>query len=122
MLKEMLKSMEIMSPLMENKIRVETAEVADKPVTIVGVDFVDGNNGEFSIILLKEYPDNFLFGGSVVTDRLKKLSNSLGGVDELNMAIDKEGGIPVVFVSVKAKVKSSKNGMYNTYTDMKVRE
>lgn len=122
MLKEMLKSMEIMSPLMEDKIRVETAEVADKPVTIVGVDFVDGNNGEFSIILLKEYPDNFLFGGSVVTDRLKKLSNSLGGVDELNMAIDKEGGIPVVFVSVKAKVKSSKNGMYNTYTDMKVRE
>lgn len=122
MLKEMLKSMEIMSPLMEDKIRVETAEVADKPVTIVGVDFVDGNNGEFSIILLKEYPDNFLFGGSVVTDRLKKLSNSLGGADELNMAIDKEGGIPVVFVSVKAKVKSSKNGMYNTYTDMKVRE
>ena len=114
--------MEMMSPLMEDKIRVETAEVADKPVTIVGVDFVDGNNGEFSIILLKEYPDNFLFGGSVVTDRLKKLSNSLGGVDELNMAIDKEGGIPVVFVSVKAKVKSSKNGMYNTYTDMKVRE
>lgn len=122
MLKEMLKSMEIMSPLMEDKIRVETAEVADKPVTIVGVDFVDGNNGEFSIILLKEYPDNFLFGGSVVTDRLKRLSNSLGGVDELNMVIDKEGGIPVVFVSVKAKVKSSKNGMYNTYTDMKVRE
>lgn len=122
MLKEMLKSMEIMSPLMEDKIRVETAEVADKPVTIVGVDFVEGNNGEFSIILLEEYPDNFLFGGSVVTDRLKKLSNSLGGVDELNMAIDKEGGIPVVFVSVKAKVKSSKNGMYNTYTDMKVRD
>ncbi len=79
-------------------------------VTIDNVEFakgfIDGKESEFYALTLKEYPDKFFFGGSVVTDILSKF-------DEDEVEYIKANGLPVKFEKVKSKVKG-----HNDYTKM----
>ena len=60
---------------MEGKEKGETLELLDKEyVTLRDFDFINGNEGEYAVFIIDEIPDNFFFGGTVLTRWLKTLS------------------------------------------------
>ena len=60
---------------MEGKEKGETLELLDKVyVTLRDFDFINGNDGEYAVFIIDEIPDNFFFGGTVLTRWLKTLS------------------------------------------------
>jgi len=99
------KSTEIQSQseLMEGRDKGDMSQLINQYVTVVNYDFADGDNGLYSVIHFKELPQQFFFGGGVITDQLKKLDE-----DGFKETIQKEG-LPVKFESVK-----SKNNRYYT--------
>lgn len=76
--------------------RTHGGELPNKaPATLDGFGFITGENGEYAVISMMEYPDFFFFGGSVITQKLKELEVILldAGV---NLA-DQTDGIPIMF-------------------------
>lgn len=60
---------------MEGKEKGETLELLDKEyVTLRDFDFINGNEGEYAVFIIDEIPDNFFFGGTVLTRWLKTFS------------------------------------------------
>lgn len=60
---------------MEGKEKGETLELLDKEyVTLRDFDFINGNEGEYAVFIIDEIPDNFFFGGQVLTKWLKTFS------------------------------------------------
>lgn len=80
--------------------------------TLNNFDFLHGEDGEYAVLSLEEYPDFFFFGGSVVTQKLKDLEDILtdAGIDDLST---QDSGVPVIFN--KKKNKSGKKE-YTTCT------
>jgi hypothetical protein len=64
-------------------------------VTINDFGFIKGDKGEFVVISLEEHPEEFFFGGGVVTEKLRELKDDLDDVQN--------EGLPVVFHRVKNK-------------------
>ena len=62
-------------PFMDGK---EKLEVTGEILTVDDYGYLEGDDGEYVVISLKEYPHHFIYGGSVVTDAFKKLENKIG--------------------------------------------
>lgn len=118
-LKEFLKAQKQVSPLIEGKDKLETSDVAGQVITLRDFDLVAQSDGTYySVVLLEEYPDNFLFGGSVLTQLLvKALEEYDGNMDAVREEVGKE---PIKFriVSKKAKKPDPVTGMLRTYNDI----
>jgi hypothetical protein len=99
------------------KDREKGAELQNKQLmTLIDFDFLNGtdDNGEqteYSAMIFKEDKDNFYFGGSVVSPRLKDLKSLMTKEDIAEM---KKDGIPVIFDTVKSKKNKGKK--YTTCT------
>lgn len=53
----------------EGMTKLETDDIANKPLTLVDYDFTSDKDGEvFSVVIFKECPNSFYFGGKVLTD------------------------------------------------------
>ena len=66
-------------PFMDGKEKLEvTGEVLNNILTVDDYGYLEGDDGEYVVISLKEYPHHFIYGGSVVTDAFKKLENKIG--------------------------------------------
>lgn len=81
---------------MEGRTKGETEELLNKVVTICDYDFITGSNGEYVVFIVKEISDSFYFGGMVLTDSLKSLTD-----DEKKEL--QENGLPCKFSIVKSK-------------------
>lgn len=77
---------------MEGKTQLKKDEVLDIELTINDFSFARTRNGETSVILFKETPDKFLFGGKVITNLLKDIND-----DQEAMKALKEEGLKVRF-------------------------
>lgn len=83
-------------PFMKDRTKGEIKEILDKNVTIKDFDFITGNDGEYVVFIIDEVKDTFYFGGSVLTNNLKMLS------DEEKEEVKREG-LPVYLYEAKSK-------------------
>lgn len=73
-------------PFMEGKEAIEDKGVIlNNTLTVDDYGFLEGEDGEYVVIAIKEYPQNFIFGGSIVTEAFKKLESKVSeeGIKEL---------------------------------------
>lgn len=84
--------------------KLETEEILERPLTIIDYDFgVDKSTGvPFAVVIFKEFPDAFYFGGMVLTDLLTTIESDEQLKDELL-----EYGLPVSLGEKKGKNKKT---------------
>ena len=101
-LEKVKKQMEKQSNVMDGRTKGEIKELTAyliKDFTILK----DKNTGaDYSAFIVDGNEEEFFFGGAVVTDKLKRITDLLtdSELEEL-----KKEGIPVMFVSKKSKLK-----------------
>ena len=100
--------------LMENREKKPVAEVLNIELTLVDCVLMNGDKGEYVILLVAEHPDNFICGGSVVTSNLKATAEEFGGWDKMVEAIQND--CPTVVFKTGHSKKSG-----NAYTTMEVK-
>lgn len=83
-------------PFMKDRTKGEIKEILDKYATIKDFDFITGNDGEYVVFIIDEVKDTFYFGGSVLTNNLKMIS------DEEKEEVKREG-LPVYLYESKSK-------------------
>lgn len=77
--------------------------VMGEVVNINNVDFADSDKGPFAVFTVKEYEQNYFFGGAVVTKKLQEIKAML--TDEEMKELLKHG-IPVSFEKIQSADKS----------------
>lgn len=112
-LREKLKNSQILSPIMETRTKAFLKDIIEEKLTWIDFDVVElpnkkGEKEQVPIVLFKEYPDNFFFGGKAFRDLI-----SLFDEDDKNEL--KEKGIIVEFDVVKVK-----NDPTRSFTRVKV--
>lgn len=66
-------------PFMEGREKLEVkGNVLNNTLTVDDYGFLEGEEGEYVVITLKEYPEHFIYGSSVVTQAFKKLDETYG--------------------------------------------
>lgn len=61
-------------PFMEGKEKIEVkGDILNKVLTVDEYGYLEGEEGEYIVIALKEYPNHFIYGSSVVTQAFKTL-------------------------------------------------
>lgn len=61
-------------PFMEGKEKLEVkGDILNNVLTVDDYGFLEGEEGEYVVIALKEYPNHFIYGSSVVTQAFKTL-------------------------------------------------
>ena len=109
---ERAKDMENSLPLMKDREKGEMDRLLDTNVTIVDFGFMSDVDGDYVAFVVKEDPQNFYFGGKVLTDHMHAFEAE--GYTELI----KKDGLPVLFGKKKSKNKNEKGGAL-TYTTVK---
>ena len=79
------------------------------PATINDWGYIKGDDGEYSVISLRETPKQFYFGGSIITKNLKAFEE-LAEENGVDLATVKNEGIQVIFN--KEKSKNNREYMY----------
>jgi hypothetical protein len=69
-------------------------------VTIVDYGFIKGDDGEYVVLALKEFPKNFFFGGSVISEKMLEIDK---GITDDELKEIHEIGLPVAFTKRKNK-------------------
>lgn len=74
------------------------------PVTVDGYGFIDDGDEKaphkYVVLSLKECPDEFFFGGSVISDKFEKLNDEMDDDDKAEI---ETAGLPVLFEKHKNK-------------------
>lgn len=69
-------------PLMEGREKLDVkGEVLNNVLTVEDFGFLEGEEGEYVVISLREYPKHFIYGSSVVTQAFKQLSEKFSQDD-----------------------------------------
>ena len=110
-LRQVKNQLEVTLPLMEGREKGSLVLGVDMTVTDWGYLVDHEKQEEYVAFTVKEDGANFYFGGSVTTDKFKKI-DSMG---EETVNILKSNGIPVIFEEKKSKSSGMK------YHDMIIR-
>lgn len=117
-LAERARALKNVSKLMEGRNKLETRDHIGEKLTITAADIINprGDSGAYAVVVFKEYPDHFLFAGTVLTQLIQDLTTQLEaeGLD-LNEELQKPGEAVVIRMSTK----QGKSGKFN-YTDVEV--
>ena len=98
-LKQVKNNLEVTLPIMEGREKGSLVLNVDMTVQDWGYLTDHEKNEDYVAFIIKEDPANFYFGGSVTTDKFKKI-DSMG--EEIVGAL-KANGMPVVFEEKKSK-------------------
>lgn len=106
----------LLSPIMAGKEKMDTEDVIDKDLTIIGFDFapkfdqngdvVVDSNGEvetFGVVTFAEYPDRYYCVGTVFTKVCHAWASPFQSAEEASTALANEGGVKVRFSAGKTK-------------------
>lgn len=66
---------------MEGKTKLEIKDILGQILTVAEYGFLEGDEGEYVVIAVREYPNNFLYGSSVVTQAFKQLDENFSKED-----------------------------------------
>ena len=90
-------------PFMEGKEKLEVkGNILDKILTVDDYGFLEGEEGEYVVIALKEYPEHFIYGASVVTEAFKTLDEKLNE-GEISLLLEK--GLTFKLIEIISKNK-----------------
>lgn len=72
-------------PFMEGRNKQELSMLIDDPVHVEDYSFINGDDGDYAVFCVKEWPESFFFGNSVITDTFHQIDadgmkNGLGSV------------------------------------------
>ena len=98
------------SKLLENRTKISTEEVLAKypeGVTVIGFDFLTGDNGKYPVCIFKENNNECFFGGTAMTEICNRWMEGYNTVDECNADLAAEGGVKLKFE--KSKTKQNRN-------------
>lgn len=84
-------------PLMQGRTKGEAAELIGQVVTIRDYGFLNGDTGEYAVFTVDEEPQQFFFGGSVLTEQLQEMEK-----DGYHAEIQADG-LPMALVTRKSK-------------------
>jgi len=96
-LRELAKALQNDLPLMNNRTKGEQEDLIGEIVTIEDYDFMKGENGAYVVFTVKEYPEQFFFGGSVLTEQLQKVEEA-----EMHDQVISEG-LPMLLTKKQSK-------------------
>lgn len=85
-------------PFMKDRTKGDMKEILDKDLTIKDFDFINGTDGEYVVFIVDEIKDSFYFGGQVLTNNLKEIT------EEEKQEV-RTSGLPVRFYEAKSKNK-----------------
>ena len=107
-LKQVKNQLEVTLPLMEG--REKGSLVLNTRMTVMDWGYLTDHekNEDYVAFIIKEDENNFYFGGSVTTDKFKKID----AMGEEVVSMLKEHGMPVIFEAKKSKATNM------TYHDM----
>lgn len=82
--------------------RIKTNIPIGKCLHLKDYGFINGDDGPFAVMLFEEYPKNFMFGNSIVTDDIKTIEKDMGSKEQaLNL---------LAGASMKFTLRTSKRG------------
>lgn len=107
----------LLSAIMVGKEKLDTDEILNQELTIVGFDFapkfdqsgnpvVNDNTGEvdtFGVVVFKEHPDKYYCVGAVFTKVCHAWASAFSSPKEASEALAAEGGVRVKFTPSKTK-------------------
>lgn len=106
----------LLSGIMCNRKKLETDDIINKDLTIIGFDFApkfdqSGNpvvtdTGEvdtFGVVVFQEYPDSYYCVGAVFTKVCHAWMEGFDSPEEASIALAEEGGVRVRFSPSKTK-------------------
>ena len=118
-LRNAAKKVTTFSDLMDNRQKIDTADLVGQELTIRDFDMVNDNKGKpFIIYIMDEYENSFAFGGQVITNMFAELIQQYG-LEDVREEVQ-ENGLKVKLSTVQSKSKNAENGMYNSYTKVEV--
>lgn len=99
----------VLSPLMENREKLDTDNIVKQDLTIVAVDWVQQNSGvEYPCIIFKEYPDGYYCGGIILKKIVAEWVGSFSGnIDGLNAELENSGGVKIRLTNGKTKTNNN---------------
>ena len=104
-LRDRAREFSVQLPFMDGRDKGETKEILSTVCTIIDYGFLPNDTGEpYVCFIVKEIPDKFFFGGSVLTARMTELED-----EGYHDAIVEEG-LPVLMTEKKSK-KSNRGYM-----------
>lgn len=97
-----------LSELMTGRVQITTDELIGKKATIVAFDLATitdkGEEKVFPVLLLKEYPDRYYNGGTLLMKMCTAWAAEYGGdIATASIDLEKAGGVEVEFKSTKTK-------------------
>lgn len=60
-------------PFMDKRTKGDINDLLDEDLHIVDYGYIRSRKGDYAVIAFKEYPDQFYFGGMVLTDILRRI-------------------------------------------------
>ena len=90
-------------PFMEGKSQLEVeGNILNNNLTVDNYGYMKGEHGEYVVVALREYPEHFIFGSSVVTQAFKNVDESLTP-EEIEFLLEK--GLTFKLEKVKSRNK-----------------
>lgn len=94
----------------EGKTKIETSDIIEKEMTIIDFDFAQINNDTFAVVIFKELPEAFYFGGLVMTDLLADIAEDKQAMAELT----KDG------LKIKMHMEQSRSDKLRSYAKLEL--
>lgn len=92
-----------LSPIMENREKLDTADIVGEELHVIDYDFADMADGShFVIVVFAEYPDNYYSAGHIMTKLFNKMEESFGE-EILHKELQKDGGLGIKLSASKTK-------------------
>ena len=97
-----------LSPLMAGRDQIKTEDLIGQTVTVTGFDFATitdkGVEKTFPVLLLKEYPDRYYNGGTLLSKLCRCWAEAYDGdIEEASDDLAAEGGVQLRFTATKTK-------------------
>lgn len=86
---------------MNEREKGEMQDLLNKNLTITDYSFINGDDGEYVVFIVKEDESKFYFGGKVLTENMKSFTSD--DKEEI-----KRDGLPVIFEERKSKKTNRK--------------
>lgn len=118
--KEMAMAVSTRSELFNGRTKINTRELKGHDLYINAVDFLDDGNKIYTVLTCHEFPNNFFFGGTVLTRLMNDMLNRFfsGDISAFNQALA-EDSLGVRLGEATAS-KPGANGIHNHYTTVEL--
>lgn len=98
------------SKIMEGRTKISTDELITKypeGVTILGFDWMNGEDGKYPVCIFAENDNECFFGGTALTSICDAWMDGFSSTEDCSTALTSEGGVKIRFS--KGKTKGNRN-------------